>query len=421
MKLRQLALMMAFVLIVGAFLLFMGRLFVWRFSVGDMYPPYSSLRTDPLGAKAFYDSLARLPALQVDRHLRSAKRLPAGESKSLFRLGVATDDLILEREEAEGLEAFVRSGGRLILALNANSFERSASSFSSAPSTNGAAGSSGPVPARAVVLPTQLDLRARWGFSTGTQWTQDADRQRSHLVATGAVARLPFTAVAWRSWGTLTPGHTDWQPVLIQNGSAVVLQRSFGLGTLVISADSYPFSNEALRANPAPEFLSWITGQSHDVRFDETHFGIQEAPGAASLVRRYRLQLPLVTLGIIAILVLWRGASPFYPRPEDAKDRQTIIQGRSLSGGFVGLLRRHVRPVDLLPLCLEEWKASRFGGRSVSAPRLARVQEIVERENRSSSHKRDPVRIYREIVDVLSHSETPQPIIPIRNPVAHDH
>ena len=29
------------------------RLFRLRFETGDVYPPYSSLRSDPLGAKAF--------------------------------------------------------------------------------------------------------------------------------------------------------------------------------------------------------------------------------------------------------------------------------------------------------------------------------------------------------------------------------
>src|SRR5437016_9305442 len=34
---------------------------------GEVYPAYSSLRSDPLGAKALYESLAALPDLTVER------------------------------------------------------------------------------------------------------------------------------------------------------------------------------------------------------------------------------------------------------------------------------------------------------------------------------------------------------------------
>ena len=53
-----------------------GAIFIWailqlfevRFSRGDVYPAYSTLRTDPLGAKAFYESLAHVDQLEVSRN-----------------------------------------------------------------------------------------------------------------------------------------------------------------------------------------------------------------------------------------------------------------------------------------------------------------------------------------------------------------
>src|SRR5579863_3873579 len=38
-----------------------------RFATGDIYPEYSSLRSDAMGSKLLYDSLARLPGLSVSR------------------------------------------------------------------------------------------------------------------------------------------------------------------------------------------------------------------------------------------------------------------------------------------------------------------------------------------------------------------
>ena len=39
------------------------HLFRLRFAAGDVYPEYSSLRADPLGAMAFCESLERMPGL----------------------------------------------------------------------------------------------------------------------------------------------------------------------------------------------------------------------------------------------------------------------------------------------------------------------------------------------------------------------
>ena len=46
------------------------HLFELRFAGGDVYPAYSTLRKDPLGAAAFHDALAALPGLNVERNLR---------------------------------------------------------------------------------------------------------------------------------------------------------------------------------------------------------------------------------------------------------------------------------------------------------------------------------------------------------------
>ena len=39
------------------------RLFKLRFEAGDVYPAYSSLRSDPLGTMAFYESLGKVPGI----------------------------------------------------------------------------------------------------------------------------------------------------------------------------------------------------------------------------------------------------------------------------------------------------------------------------------------------------------------------
>ena len=49
----------------------MSMLFDREIASGSVYPEYSSLRSDPDGAKLLYDSLARLPGITVDRSFMS--------------------------------------------------------------------------------------------------------------------------------------------------------------------------------------------------------------------------------------------------------------------------------------------------------------------------------------------------------------
>ena len=44
------------------------RLFQLRFETGDVYPEYSSLRSDPLGARVFYQSLEQVGNMEVSRN-----------------------------------------------------------------------------------------------------------------------------------------------------------------------------------------------------------------------------------------------------------------------------------------------------------------------------------------------------------------
>jgi hypothetical protein len=58
-------------------------LFDLRFEAGDVYPEYSSLRADPLGTMAFYESLEKVPGLSVRRDFSASDRLPE-ESRTVY-------------------------------------------------------------------------------------------------------------------------------------------------------------------------------------------------------------------------------------------------------------------------------------------------------------------------------------------------
>ena len=101
--------------LLGGFLFGLAQLFKLRFEAGDVFPEYSSLRTDPLGAKALYESLDHL--LTARRNYRSLAKLGDGRDTTLFYLGSratfmfdSASDLRLSLEEFKSLESFVADG-----------------------------------------------------------------------------------------------------------------------------------------------------------------------------------------------------------------------------------------------------------------------------------------------------------------------
>jgi len=71
----------------AAFVFGLTRLFELRFEVGDVYPPYSSLRSDPLGTMAFYEGLGKVPGISTRRDFNDQNILPEKTRTVYLQLG----------------------------------------------------------------------------------------------------------------------------------------------------------------------------------------------------------------------------------------------------------------------------------------------------------------------------------------------
>src|SRR4029434_4742845 len=91
------------------------RLLNLRFERGDSYPPYSSLRADPLGSKALFESLDAL--IPARRNLQPLSKLVEGRDTTLLWLGADSSEARFQPEEYKRFDAFVRTGGRLIFSF----------------------------------------------------------------------------------------------------------------------------------------------------------------------------------------------------------------------------------------------------------------------------------------------------------------
>src|SRR5204863_2179127 len=103
---------------VAALLLGIIQLFELRYEVGDVYPKYSSLRSDPLGTMAFFESVARLPGMTAQRDLSTSNRLPDGKQTAYFHLATTIDAWRqLPEETLRETERFAAAGGRLVITM----------------------------------------------------------------------------------------------------------------------------------------------------------------------------------------------------------------------------------------------------------------------------------------------------------------
>src|SRR5689334_12722294 len=109
---------LALPLILVGFLAGLGRFLYLRFSAGDVYPAYSSLRTDPVGTKALYESLGRLSPFTAARQFEPLRKISTDSQSTLLFLGLQPGSIWEAQQEFTEL---ARSGARVVLAFDARS------------------------------------------------------------------------------------------------------------------------------------------------------------------------------------------------------------------------------------------------------------------------------------------------------------
>ncbi len=323
------------------------RLFRLRFETGDVYPPYSSLRSDPLGAKAFYESLEHLRPLTVERFIQRLDKLREGRNTTLFVLGADTFEMSRSTEdEYKKLEQFMFDGGRIVISfapLNTRPWalrrEEAKDKNKEKPSDKDPGKSDEPDDSGKRRHPVSDDeegmklisLKERWNVEFGFRTLpKDADDNYRSVMARNRAGRDLPDSIVWHTALYFEKPGTNWKVVYARDSLPVLIERRFGRGALVLSADSYFVSNEAMRNERHPELLAWLVGPNATVLFDETHLGVMEQPGVATLVRQYRLLGLVIGLLLLAGLFVWRNAVSFVPAyaEESAGTRDDAVAGK---------------------------------------------------------------------------------------------
>lgn len=316
----------------------LGRYATKALVQGGGYPPYSSFRADPLGAKALHDTLARLPGVKVERQTRPLRLLRAGAGDAIWWLG--EDPWMARFWDKAQLEAFERQmerGVRVIAGF--------------LPATG----------ARPLMrtMPKPGSMEERW--KVVVKFEESAEKAPAQdAVPRETKAYLEFT-------------NGDWRCLWNDEGRCRAAERPWKQGTLVMVTDTFPLSNEGMREDRDAEYIRDLAGGARRFVFDEEHLGLEDASSVGLLLRQFRQQGAALALALLFGLFVWRSASSLLPARAAAEPVVAVDGGHQ---SLVLLLRRGVKPAGLRAACADEWRRSLALLPFKQRARAKRVEEI---------------------------------------------
>ena len=392
--------LVGFAVVVAAFGWGLFELLVMRFDTGAMFPAYSSYRNDPLGTKALYASLDRLPGIEAVRYVDPLERLSdAPAEQTVLMIGVNTvEPKIAPRSFVEEIDTILEKGGRVVLAFAPVRADFQAEELRRA-GVPGFAPKEDDDSAR--IADDMVSIRDQWGIELQHEPLRyDGD---GGLITTEAVLEsedaLPET-MEWHNGLQFDLAEEDWRAVYRCRDEVVVAERTVGRGTLVFVGDSYYLTNEGLAIDRQPALVAWLICPNAFVQFDEQHLGMQRNPGAAALMRRYGLESLIAGFIFLALLFARRAGSSLAPRYSDSlpTDVGELELGRDAHAGFSNLVQRSTSHGDVVGVCVNQWRNSVLPGmgRTDSKALTDALVDVVD------THKSaGPVNAYRAVLNEL--------------------
>jgi hypothetical protein len=245
-----------------------------------------------------------------------------------------------------------------------------------------------------------VNLEDEWGLHDSfEELPQEAGIYRPVKVFNRSNPALPHF-LDWHSGLVFTNCDPAWRIIYARGTNAVVVERKFGQGSVVVAGDSYFVSNEAMVRDRHADLLAWLVGASDRVVFDEAHLGIFDSSGVAVLMRQYRLHGLAAGLLLLAGLFIWKNSTSLVP-PQAEEQREEFVAGKDSASGFVNLLRRNVPRGQVFGVIFAEWQKSAAPAGKISTRRLQQADAIFQEENSRPAAARNPIVCYQKISEIL--------------------
>ncbi|WP_309385127.1 DUF4350 domain-containing protein [Cerasicoccus frondis] len=394
---------------VGGLVFALVQLLHVRLERGDMFPPGSSLRVDPLGTKALAESLDALPGIKSERNYRHWRQIDLAENATLYVLNVYPERMFERDSGPNRLLDFVARGGRVIVAHadntpdfaewddddvdEAEEDDQAEENEKERTPAEEETDTEEPEASEDELMPSTWSLEITEGeFDSPTA---------KQIVSVDAPEK-----VFWRGQDYFSEFDEKWEVLYETSNGPVVLHQRYGKGEVIALADPYLLSNEALLLHRESAWLGWLHGDSEQAIFDEWHFGLQEPTGVVILMRRYRLGGLALGLALLTTLFVWRNLYSLTP----VRDTATSMSGGvvrltgSTHTGLRNLLKRSIAPEDLLSVCVE--RLEKLGPQLQRMAGWKEAQKAIRDElsmhDQQAPRKRRPVAAYRRIKEILT-------------------
>ncbi len=249
-----------------------------------------------------------------------------------------------------------------------------------------------------------VSLKEHWGVVT--DYAEDPELiNRAQLAIDYNPWEMP-RSISWHSTLYFTDLTDEWRVVYTCNKRPVIIERPFQNGSIILSADSYYLSNEALWAERHPGLLAWIMGTNNELVFDEAHLGINQTQGVAGLIRKHDLHWFFFGIAILGLMFVWRNSAHFIPPPSDDQifEGDKTMSKRDSLQGLISLLRRNIPAGDILKICIEQWKETLNFNKTQRRAELEHILRNIDKEKYLFDRKTDPVKGYQSICSLISTS-----------------
>jgi hypothetical protein len=379
------------------------HLLMMRYSSGDVYPEYSSMRTDPFGTKAFYESLRDCCDLKVSRNFEEFSKIKNNTNSTIIFAGASFPGDQIPESFFKDLESFMKNGGRLVVTYVPSGFftEIQKEIKKEQEEKKKSDEKKNPEKKKPEKSPEEdenalirfVSLSKLWGLKY-----QEADWDGFRSARLVADLGLP-KVLTWHSPVYFELNGKAWNVIYKQDNHAVLVERKFEKGTLVLASETFFISNEAMLRDRHSELLAWLVGPKKEVIFDESHLGIASNPGVASLARKYNLHGLAGGLLVIALLYVWMSGTSLLPAYKTGSDlEKKAIEGKDSASGLSNLLRRNVPPQQIFPLCYSEWKKSSLMQKQLEEKKVKKVEEFIKEH---PERTKNPVESYNKISEML--------------------
>ncbi|MBN1983774.1 MAG: hypothetical protein JW795_19725 [Chitinivibrionales bacterium] len=405
-------------LFIGCCLVFVSAfiiLFVTLYGRGLLYPAYSSLSNEPRGTAALYESFEQMPGVTVQRAYEPFERLQHADHYTHIAAGLPASLVWrFPKKTFDAIDSALVAGARIVMCINpARTFLSTSSFFSDS------VADSSTVKQRpdSIFAAKKDSLLQRYEYenalvSLGKQWHFNVnddgfppDTNGKPAVSIMVHADQPGIedSIVWLSESFFEGLDSLWRVLYLRDTLPVMIERTIGRGTLVLSCDGYFLTNEALAFCRAPKLLASLAGRHTQLLFHEAHLGIVKQTGLLALLNRYHCMGFFCGVILLMALYIYKNANPLIRVTDASEMQQSNISCIQEHEGLRLMLGKSIDAHTILSASIAEWRKSSPYTRKQTEELYGKIEATISTVDSKAQTHTSQISGYNAICSICSH------------------